>query len=309
MTMFGDMSFVDALRACRAISTNQIARAAPTAYFRAVKDTGRGPGSETPTDLAQYCLRSVADYERVLARTLSGAAARMTGARVLEYGPGDFLGVAVALVGKGAAEVTCVDRFPLMNASPHNIRAYEALLDELPGDERARAGQCFREPGRPESGLDPTRVRYEVQPSGLSGMRESFDLVLSRAVLEHVDDLSSTFDDMAAALDCSGYAVHLVDLSSHRLHRRNPLDFLTYPDWLWSLMYSHKGVPNRHRVDRYREAIARCGLHVVSLEPSKTAEPSWVRDIRPHLAPRFRGLSDEDLRCLGFWLVCRKAAS
>jgi SAM-dependent methyltransferase len=305
--MFGDMSFVDALRACRAISTNQIARAAPRAYFRAVKDTGRGPSNESPEDLAQYCLRSVSDYERVLHSSVGDGARGIVGSRVLEYGPGDFLGVAVVLVAKGASDVTCVDRFPLFNDSSHNIAAYQAILAELRSDERQRAEQCFRTVGRPESGLDPARVCYEVQRSGLSGMRDAFDLVLSRAVLEHVDDLPATFRDMRGALRPSGRAVHLVDLSSHRLHRRNPLDFLTYPDWLWSLMYSHKGVPNRHRLDSYRDAIARTGLRITKMEASKTAPREWIEEVRPHLAPRFRGLTDEELACLGFWLVCTKA--
>jgi hypothetical protein len=97
-----------------------------------------------------------------------------------------------------------------------------------------------------------------------------------------------------------------VDLRSHGLHRSNPLDFLTWPDWLWSLMYSGKGVPNRWRVDRYRRDLAEQALQVLRLTPTTLAEPRDVAAVRPYLAEQFRALSDEDLSWLGFWLVCRR---
>lgn len=304
--MFGENLLADAARAFRAITTNQIARAMPRTYFRAVEDTGRGPNPESPEALARYCVASLADYEYVLDNTPGTSSGILRGARVLEYGPGDFLGVAVALVGKGASSVTCVDRFPLARSTPHNTAAYETLLDALTVSERRRADCCFNRPGRPASGVNPAMIRYVVQRSGLIGERDAFDVVLSRAVLEHVDHLEATMQDTAAGLRAGGRAIHLVDLSSHRLHRANPLDFLTWPDWLWRLMYSHKGVPNRLRIDSYRKAAARAHLEILKLEASKVAPLEWVRAVRPHLAPRFREVSDEDLACLGFWLVCEK---
>jgi SAM-dependent methyltransferase len=306
MSSAGDMSWDTIIRACRAISTNQIARAAPKAYFRSVRDTGRGPEAESPKELAEYCLRCAREYSEVLSAVSDSRCRALTEARILEYGPGDFLGTAVALVGQGASEVTCVDRFPLVSDSAHNVAAYELVLDLLPNDQRRRAEECFSAPGRPASGFNEDRIRYEVRGSGLSGRQDRFDLVVSRAVLEHVDDLHATFKDMARALRWGGYAVHLVDLSSHRLHRDNPLDFLTWSDTLWRLMYSHKGAPNRHRLDAYREALAASELEVLRLEPSKVAPIEWVHEVRPRLGQRFSKVSDEDLMCLGFWLVCRK---
>jgi hypothetical protein len=70
-------------------------------------------------------------------------------------------------------------------------------------------------------------------------------------------------------------------------------------------MYSQKGVPNRLRVDRYRAAAAMAGLDVTSLEPSKRVPHEVVTEVREHLAAPFRGIADEDLTWLGFWLVCR----
>jgi hypothetical protein len=132
--------------------------------------------------------------------------------------------------------------------------------------------------------------------------------VISRAVLEHVNDLRATFVDMRNVLREHGIAVHQVDLKSHGLHRRTPLDFLTWPTSLWTLMYGHKGVPNRWRVDRYRQILAELGLDTVSLEATAFAEQGSIDAVRAYLARPFRELSDEDLSWLGFWLVCCRPA-
>jgi SAM-dependent methyltransferase len=134
-------------------------------------------------------------------------------------------------------------------------------------------------------------------------------LVVSRAVLEHVNDLPATFRDMRRALAPDGVALHLVDLKSHGLHRRNPLDFLTWPDVLWTLMYSCKGVPNRLRPGDYRAAAQAAGLEIASMVATGRARREDVTEVRPHLAAPFRGLSDDELAWLGFWMVCANRRS
>jgi hypothetical protein len=73
------------------------------------------------------------------------------------------------------------------------------------------------------------------------------------------------------------------------------------------MMYSGKGVPNRWRVDRYRRDLHEQGLDVQRLAPTTLADPADVAAVRPHLAEPLRGISEEDLAWLGFWLVCRRA--
>ena len=104
-------------------------------------------------------------------------------------------------------------------------------------------------------------------------------------------------------------AVHQVDLKSHGLHRDNVLDFLTWSPWLWNLMYSQKGVPNRWRVDRFREILGAIAVEDLRFEPTLRARPEDIAGVRQYLAEPFRHLSDEDLGWLGFWLVFRKQAS
>src|SRR5665647_2326657 len=112
---------------------------------------------------------------------------------------------------------------------------------------------------------------------------------------------------MARALQPDGIVLHQVDLKSHGLHRRNPLDFLTWSPVLWSWMHSDKGVPNRWRVNRYRDTTQRSGFETILMQPTELVDESIINEVRPYLASPFKSLSDVDLSWLGFWLVCRKA--
>lgn len=295
-----------ARRVVQASLTNQVARFAPAAYVYLTGQTGRGAGEVRLDEVGAYFETCVDDYFERLGVAPAARTAYLEDKQLLEYGPGDVPGVALLMIAHGAERVVCADRFPLVRLSPKNVEIVKLMLARLPEPLRERAESCFRQRGRPESGLRPERIDYQIRPSGLSGLESEIDLVISRAVLEHVNDLPATFRDTAAALKPGGTAIHLVDLKSHGLHRSNPLDFLDWPCWLWSLMYSEKGVPNRLRANAYRDAVRASGLELVSMEPTLRASPADVEAVRPHLARPFRELSDEDLSWLGFWLVCRK---
>jgi SAM-dependent methyltransferase len=301
------LSLNEGARFVRASATNLLARFAPGWYLHLSGQTGRGDSrAETPAQIADYFLRCFAEYFEVVGVPAESAASWLRGKTLLEYGPGDVPGVAILMIAHGAEKVYCVDRFEMLAWSEKNVAAIEALLERLGPEERRRAAECFRDGGDPGTGLAPNRIEYLVRANGLSGLRRRIDVVLSRAVLEHVNDLDATFRDMDEALRNGGTAVHQVDLKSHGLHRDNPLDFLEWPVWMWDLMFSHKGSPNRWRVDRYRGALARTGLRVVRMIPTQRANDRDVAEIRERLARPFRDLADDDLAWLGFWLVCDK---
>jgi SAM-dependent methyltransferase len=294
-------------RILRAVATNQLARYAPGLYVRATRQTGRGARyTETVEDIAAYFRRCVDDYEAMIASTGLAPTQLLADCMLLEYGPGDLPGVALLLLAAGARKVYCIDRFPMVALSDKNVAAIEALRLALSAEQRARFDAAFVVPGVVRSGFRADRLEYVVPPHGDSGLQAEVDIVLSRAVLEHVDDLPRIFADMSAAMRPGALAVHQVDLRSHGLHRVNPLDFLVPSPGLWSLMFSHKGVPNRWRVDRYRDIVGRLPLEVLHLEATTRAHADDVRSVRPDLAEPFRATSDEDLAWLGFWMVLRK---
>lgn len=298
----------NAVRVARAVGTNQVARLLPSVYVQLTGQTGRGDRSgETPEAVAEYFLRSFHEYFETLAVPRSSIRDFLAGKLLVEYGPGDLPGVAILMLAHGARRVVCVDRFPLVSLSSFATATLQVLLAGLDPAAAERASAALRYPKDLTQGFRPERLDYLVTRNGLCGLRSEADIVFSRAVLEHVNDLSATFVDMADALKPGGVAVHLVDLKSHGLHQSSPLDFLTWPAWLWSLMYSAKGVPNRLRVDSYRDGVARAGLRLRLLKSTGQYSAAEITAVRPDVAPEFRHLADEDLGSKGFWLVCDKA--
>lgn len=292
----------DARRCLGAITSNVLARFAPALYVRLTRQTGRGAADVGAEANAGYFRHCFADYCTRLRRDPQSGAA-LAGLQVLEYGPGDVLGVALLCIAHGAERVVCVDRFPLERLTPANIAIYRALLEGLAGAMRERAEAAFRTPGDPASGLDPARIDYRVTADGASGMVAAFDLILSRAVLEHVHDLPLLFADMRRALRPGGVAVHQVDLKSHGLDRSTPFDFLAWPSWLYALMYSHKGFPNRWRVGHYRRWAQAAGLDIRALEPNGTLSAGELARVRPRIRPELcAGTAEDELAWLGFWM-------
>lgn len=297
------------LSAGRAMATNVLAGVAPSLYLRLTGQTGRGdPAEESASDVAAYFVRSFDEYLARLGVDRSRAEGFLAGKTVIEYGPGDVPGVAMLFAAYGAAQVICVDRFPMMHLNAKNQEVIRRLQRALPERQAGRLAALVRPEAAGRATLDPDRVRYVVHPHGFSGLSDAVDLAVSRAVLEHVDDLEGTFVDMVRALRPGGQAAHLVDLRSHGLHRRNPLDFLEWPVWAWSAMFSNKGVPNRWRADRYRDIVGRIGVEAAVTEVTQHASAADVAAVRPRLAEPFRGLSDPDLAALGLWVCFRKPA-
>lgn len=286
----------------RASLTNLVA--AFPFYWRFGDRSGRSAGTHAPAAAAGYFRKCVDDY----CAQLGVAPSFFANKRVLEYGPGDTLGVALLLYAHGAAKIDCVDRFAIQRVTPHSAGIYRALLDGLDGEARRRADHAFVEPGNPRSGFDTSKIEYRVTRHGLSGRRAAYDVVLSRSVLALVSHLDATIADIAAALAPGGVSIHKVDLSSHGLDRDRPLDFLTWPEPGYQLMYSRKGRPNRWRVDRYQALVRDAGLRVRKLEPTGKISDADVAFIRPLVDRAFREVPPELLSWLGFWMILEHAA-
>lgn len=299
----------DLSRVLRATATNMFAGLAPGWYVRLSGQTGRGdPSQESARDIAEYFLECFDDYLQRLGLTRSDADERFQGRTVVEYGPGDLPGVAALFVAYGARHVYCVDRFAMVHLDGKNLDVLRALRQLLPEPQAGRIASLIKTDPSGRSVIDADRISYVVRPHGFSGLASAADLVVSRAVLEHVDDLEGSFKDMRRALKPGCTALHLVDLRSHGLHRHNPLDFLEWSPSLWSLMFSNKGVPNRWRIDRYRDIVASLDVEDVEFTVTKQASADDVAVVRPRLDARFKDTSDVDLGVLGFWLSFRKPA-
>ncbi len=259
--------------------------------------------------------------------------AQLHGKRVLEIGCGDNVGLALKFLAAGAACAVCLDKFYSKRDMTRQQKIYLALRDTLSQDQRRR----FDEAISLEEGIDfyPNRLRVvygtslEQAAAMLDTTDKHFDIVISRAVLEEIWDLDTTFREMDSVLAPGGYTLHKIDLSDYGIFSdagMHPLTFLTIPDSVYSLMATHSGIPNRKLISYYRLKMKALGYearffttrvigreelipHKESLilgEDYSAETKALIQDLRPRLSQEFRQYSDENLMVSGVFMIARK---
>ena len=230
--------------------------------------------------------------------------------RVLEIGPGAWLDLGLRLVALGAAEYWAIDRFADIAEGHVAIEHYRQFLDEMPISQRERCEKVLTLGDTSVSFRGPIRYWPNMPIEACESLpRDYFDLVYSHAVLEHVHNLDQAFAAMSRLLRMDGLAIHIVDVSTHGQLAQIPggsLAMLRYPDWLWHLMGSNRGYPNRKRPSEYLAMAQKHGLSVLVYRPRGMLDKALVAKVKPRLNVRFRQYSDDDLRTLSFVLVCQK---
>lgn len=268
-----------------------LARRTPGLFaWRIRRRRGRGV---RPEDAAKYARAVADDYEAVAlaAGVVATRDALWRGRRVLELGPGDTRSIGLIARARGAERYVAVDAYDIESRDEEKNRAiYERVVERegLPGD-------AWREL------LAGTTVSASFADACGDGRR--IDLVLSRAVLEHVSDLAGLFAALAPVLADDAILIHKVDLRSHGMHLDNELDFLLFPESVYGRMADHLDLPNRVRASAYLALGRGDGLRVVHASATHRTSLDTVRALRPHLPPAFAELPEGELRVLGLWLV------
>lgn len=267
---------------------NGLTRAAPrlaAAIQRATHDTGRGRGRDGAI-AAEYFEAVAADYE-VIARA-SGACERSVfrKTRVLELGPGDTRAMALIARLEGATAWEGYDAFDIQSRDARYLDDIYAPILASRGERRSARDV-----------LEGCRMHASLDALVRGGRR--FDLVVSRAVLEHVRDLRGLFAAVSEVVTDDAILVHKIDLRSHGLEHAHPLDFLRFSERAWRAMSSHIDVPNRERMPAYFDL----GFHTAWAATTHVIDAHRARDVRDDLAPRFRTMSPDELAVLGLWLV------
>ena len=172
---------------------------------------------------------------------------------VAEIGPGDNGGVALLIRNSGAQHVDLVERFENVIDEGQQQEIYEALSHRHPL-ERFRIGPQWKR-------MELSGVTWWIGASAeqfMAGCADgTYDFIVSRAVLEHLAKPISTLRQMVRALRPGGLLLHEVDLRDHEhfSRRLDELTWLKFPSWLWRVMTSQSGRPNRVLAHRYRRAL------------------------------------------------------
>ena len=228
---------------------------------------GRTSGSPVKENLHRYVYDLIDKIQR--------SCGSMRGKSILEIGPGDHLATGLAMIALGAKSYSVLDRFPGDYKSEDALSWYRLLRDnwkygEWPSDLDV------------ENWLSSENLTiYSASAEDFSPPCE-FDIVCSYAVGEHVSDVKSFAKLNKNCISKTGVGLHIIDFGGHQWDRfGDPFLFMKFPDFIWNLMGSARGEPNRVRFAPYLRYLKDAGLQVDSVEVqyfSFNQDDHWVAD-------------------------------
>ncbi len=261
---------------------------------------------------------------------------QLEGKRVLELGSGDNVGLALRFLAAGAARVFCLDKFYSVRNPEQQLEIYRALRASLSSPHQRRFDEAVSVDSSLEINSQRLTCIYGVELSdaatSLGVDKQSFDLIISRAVIEEIYCPDEVFEVTDKLLAPGGLVLHKIDLSDYGIFsgaNMHPLTFLTIPERIYRMMASDSGIPNRKLIGYYREKVKALGYktqifltsiigqgkldphrEVVRLnEDYSTATLALVDEIRPRLSGEFQKMATEDLIVDGIFMVGRKPGS
>ncbi len=225
----------------------------------------------------------------------------LTGKTICEVGCSDCFALASLLIGQGAAQVALVEP-----SAPALDRRQVSILESIrqsgfPLDPSILQGSA-------EIRLDDRRVAYHRSLMEVLPVENAYDYLFSISVLEHVEDLAGFQRACARALKPRGRMFHLVDLSGHGELEDPvpPLDFQTYPDWLYDLMFPPFHRATRLFLSEYLEGIRRAGMVLDETKVSRRADPAYLQAVWPRLRREAQASPPEEVGILEAVLLSHK---
>lgn len=253
---------------------------------------------------------------------------------VVELGPGDSLGIGLMALLTGAEQYYALDAVRhasteinlvifdelvklLTNRAPISSGGeYAEILPEL--DDYTFPAQILSEASLTQSlevdrlrrlrqmlagDLTTGSIRY-IAPMGRMHEipAESVDLILSQAVMEHVDQLEESYTECFRCLKPGGYMSHQIDLRCHDTASEWNGHW-KYSNLTWRLMRgSRPWFINRQPCSTHIDFVKQTGF---SLRAQITQRGN-CGILRKQLANEFQKLSESDLLTAGIFLLASK---
>jgi hypothetical protein len=250
---------------------------------------------------------------------------------VAELGPGDSLGIGLAAVLCGA------DRYLALDVKAHanterNLKVFDELVrlfrdrSPIPGDNEWPLTQP-KLPGYafPTDILTPERLEAALAESRLCQIRDALtgnagpisiayrapwthpsamesgcvDFLVSQAVLEHVEDLETTYAAMRTWMKPGASMSHSIDFWCHGLTRAWNGHWML-GDLTWRVVRgTRRYLINRQPLSTHVDLLRKYGFETVCIERRRGEQGTF----RP--AKRFRALDAEDVSTRGAFVQAR----
>jgi len=243
-----------------------------------------------------------ADLTRFLLKHLP-AGWSFPGKTACEVGCSDCLSIASLLIQLGCKHVDLIEPSPpvLNPLQPRILRELQRTGFDLDPSIliEGAGGVCF----------DETKVTYRNTLMEQVSLVEGYDYIFSFHVMEHVEDLPGCYGACGRALKRgAGRMFHRIDFSGHGDLEDPvpPLDFQTYPNWLYNLMYPRGHRATRSFVSHHQSALENAGLIVEETIVTRRADPQYLEDIWPKLRREARQIPKAELGVLEAVVVSHK---
>lgn len=232
----------------------------------------------------------------------------LTGATILELGPGADLGVGLLLLALGAKKYNAIDINNLVQNVPQQF--YDAFFDDprvCNANVRSNVNDLRAQLKLTQAGQND-RLNYicrsDFDVSIFSG--EPIDLVFSQAAFEHFDNIDATFLKLGEVARSGTVLVTEIDLNTHTRWLRDvdPLNIYRYSDAIYDA-FRFRGSPNRHRPQEYKQALEKHGWENVQIWPLTRVDDEYTSRVRRLLPAKFR-LESSQIEYLSIALCAQK---
>jgi len=266
-------------------------------HLLGIADSPRSPVLEGGMDQA------VMRYRRICRTLLSHLPNKLPeGFLAAEIGCGDCLAAADMMLGLGAQHVHLVEHQAMPLTPLHRQALSLTISPDLPNRASILSSD---DPPR----LNPALATLHVGLLENLSLPQPVDLVYSFDVLEHVEDLDAFFSCCRRTLKPGGLSLHKFDLSGHEFFEdpMPPLDFQTYPRWLYRFMFPRYRRAVGNFADFFFDLMRKNGFEILEIVPLRVADPDYLRTIRPKLRKEARMKSDEILRFIDLIVLARRS--
>jgi SAM-dependent methyltransferase len=247
-----------------------------------------------------YCLDVVNNWEKVL-KYYTKDERPFYDKHVLEIGPGADLGTGLILLSLGAKSYCAFDKNELVSRTPKEF--YNRLFEKIRCFPEYKSAKKIIEEFH-ETGSDRFSYLYDKNFNLDVLQSNKYDILVSQAALEHLDDIQNAFSIIRNKLSHDGVMINEVDLSTHtRLIRDlDPLNILRYSDTIYNIL-RFIGSPNRLRMCDYYLILNQLGFKNIKTFPIINLDLNYTRWASKHLTHKFKNYPPHELNILSFYLL------
>jgi hypothetical protein len=251
-------------------------------------------------------------------------------------GPGDSLGIGLSAILSGVEDYFALDVLRFWDSNK-NIRIFDELLElfrrreDIPGDvEFPNVSPKIKDYAFPEMVLSEAVLKMSLSPSRVERIRKelqspddpantiikyqipwydskvieagSVDLIISQAVLEHVDDLENAYSAMSLWLNDKGLMSHAIDFKCHGMTKSwNGHWCLSAFEWQM-VRCGRVYAINRMPLSAHLKLLEKNGFKLLEKNVSKRENNL----MRTALFGEFHNMSDDDLQTSGVYILAQK---